>query len=143
VGNWHKHWAPKNFLADGQSPGFGRPRDVGNPIRWRRWDDEEKWGVAAAYQQHKLAMQLNLVLGGKAKAADGFVLPQDATRSKRRAALARHLRMPLRTLEDRMTGRSACTSRELMGWISVAGIHAIPVVVEDLLPPSDEVEAGP
>lgn len=142
MGNWDNKWKSRSFLADGQTPGFGKPRDENDPILWRPWSKDERWAVAAAYQQHRLAMELNRVLNGTAKAADGFVPPPDASKVERRAALAEHLGVPNRTLESRMAGQSVCTARELLGMVSVAGIGTLPIVVAELLPKDEEVEGG-
>lgn len=139
---WKQEWKPERYLARDQEPGFGVPRDKENPIKWRPWSEEKKWGVSLAYQQHRLAMQLNRILAGKATAADDFVPPEKASKIERREALAAHLNVPDRTLQGRLKGETACTARELLGWISVAGIDFVPAAVADLLPSGDEIDAG-
>ncbi len=139
---WKQEWKPERFLARDQEPGFGVPRDEKDPIKWRPWIEEDRWGVSLAYQQHRLAMQLNRIIAGAAKAAGEFVLPVMASKVERRKALAAHLLVPERTLQGRLKGETACTARELLGWISVAGIDFVPAAVADLLPPETEIDAG-
>lgn len=124
-------------------------------IRWRPWSEADRWDAALAYRQHVLAVELNRVLDNLRPPRDDCRLPDpgrdemgkplpvsEELRAEREVALAAHCGMHPATFRKKLAGRDALNARELMAWISVAGIDALPPEIAALHPPDEDVDDG-
>lgn len=125
-------------------------------IRWRPWSRAERWDAALAYRQHVLAVELNAILDNQRRSRDDLKLPDPdrdesgrpmaitkEVRFQREEVMAAHCGMHPSTFRKKLAGLDPLNARELMAWVSVAGIDALPPEIAALHPPEDEVEREP